>query len=167
MLKGVMRLTEDSRDEIRQEVISTNRKEDMTSTVKHLIVPLTVVVALAIAAPASAEEWTGTDSANGHAGTSEPDKFYGRGGNDYLTGRAERDALYGEDGSDTLIGGTWNDRLYGGKGNDTLKDNLDASVDRYYCGPGYDKIYPGANESGVISQIAFDCEEIIYTFTTD
>jgi len=81
---------------------------------------------------------------------SDPDVFFGGGGDDFLDGGGGNDILLGEDGIDVLIGGDGDgdDNLFGGNGNDTLiggagEDELDgeAGADQMNGGPGDDTYY--------------------------
>lgn len=67
-----------------------------------------------------ANSFTGNDAANELYGYAGDDRFFARGGNDYLNGGDGADELYGQAGNDRLFGGDGNDLLNGGAGADTF-----------------------------------------------
>jgi len=69
---------------------------------------------------ALANGFTGNDAANELYGYAGDDRFFARGGNDYLNGGTGDDELYGQAGNDRLFGGDGNDLLNGGSGADTF-----------------------------------------------
>ncbi len=78
----------------------------------------------ALGAENEALELTGDREINGFAndlfGFAGNDRFFARGGNDYLSGGEGDDALYGQAGNDRLFGGEGIDLLNGGSGADTF-----------------------------------------------
>ena len=69
---------------------------------------------------ALANSFTGNDAANELFGFAGNDRFFARGGNDYLSGGDGDDDLYGQAGNDRLFGGEGIDLLNGGSGADTF-----------------------------------------------
>ena len=104
-------------------------------------------------------------------GTSNPEKIYGkrgddtrrrrhrlplrRAGDDVLSGGDGDDRLVGGSGDDTIDGGAGQDRIYGGGGNDTITAG-DGESDVVNCGGGYDTVL-----SHDPSDILIKCEEVL------
>jgi Ca2+-binding RTX toxin-like protein len=105
------------------------------------------LMALALAARATADSYWGDASANTLSGGGGGDMMYGRAGDDTMSGDAGNDTLDGEDGNDALNGGDGDDLLTGGAGSDTLSggdgDDLfrpDAGTDAIEGGAGSDTV---------------------------
>ena len=115
----------------------------------------------------------GTNAGESLVGTTNPEKIYGRKGDDTITGGDDTDCLYGGSGDDDLSGGDGDDRLVGGSGDDTIDGG--AGQDRIYGGGGNDTITAGDGESDVVncgggydtvlshdpSDILIKCEEVL------
>lgn len=138
----------------------------------YLVLLITLLVGVSVAAPASGAEvacyglaptpverephpeWggeiiRGTDGDDVIIATDEGDLVYAGGGNDKVCGLDGGDNLYGQDGHDRLDGGEegWN-RLYGGAGDDELtvatsESGNDLVDDHMWGGAGDDKLYVG------------------------
>ena len=77
----------------------------------------TLLLAPAVAVPATLRGGPGDDQLTGAAGN---DKLVGGPGEDTLIGRGGNDSLFGGSEDDTLSGGPGDDRLLGGSGMDVL-----------------------------------------------
>jgi hypothetical protein len=109
-----------------------------------VVVALTVFVALASVAGASARVVAGTPRADRLVGTPRADVMRGLGGNDSLVGLA---------GADFLQGGPGRDVIAAGAGNDRIAASYDAARDTVRCGPGADVVNADADDT-----VATDCE---------
>jgi Ca2+-binding RTX toxin-like protein len=84
------------------------------------------------------------------AGSTDPDKLYGRAGNDILSGQdgvdivdggPGNDSLTGSEGSDTIVGGPGADSFLGGYGNDLLDADDGEADTSINGGPDVDTLY--------------------------
>lgn len=129
-----------------------------------------IALVLACAAATQAEVRRGDAGTNTFAGTPQRDRYWGYGGDDFLSGRAAADHLYGGRGADTLYAGRGADNVHGGRGNDRVRagrgrddfwggrgaDYIRAGygADRLNGGPGNDTILATADD-GVVDSV--DC----------
>ncbi|MBP6368632.1 MAG: hypothetical protein KA286_01390, partial [Burkholderiales bacterium] len=114
------------------------------------------IAARAVDAPASAQQWTGTDAAETRLGAGADDSLDGGDGDDELDGMSGDDALhggggddelFGRSGQDTIDGGDGADFLGGGRGDDVLRG--DAGPDRIVDAFG-DNVAEGGDGADVI-----------------
>jgi Ca2+-binding RTX toxin-like protein len=98
----------------------------------------------------------GNDSLAVNLASSQPVKFYGEAGKDYLVGDAGNDLLDGGAGNDIMSGNGGKDKMYGrgggdgmggGAGADTIFGN--AGNDDILGGPGKDKINGGSGKNKI------------------
>jgi Ca2+-binding RTX toxin-like protein len=146
------------------------------------ITVLTLVLALACPAIASAvnrqggpgaDQLRGTaghDVLNGRGGDDDlrggggPDRLIGGRGNDFISGDAGNDFINGGPGDDTLLGGAGSDIIIGGKGSDRIaggfgRDTIravDGELDHISCGAGRDRVVADAQDD-----VAGDCEKVV------
>ena len=79
-----------------------------------------------------ADQWQGTDAAEGYVGLHGDDVVHAGGGADEISGNAGDDRLFGDGGNDLLRGGSGDDRLDGGAGDDVLTgDEAGSSMDDF------------------------------------
>jgi Ca2+-binding RTX toxin-like protein len=113
-----------------------------------LIVLVSSILLLGLAAPALAEYFVGTRFDDDLEGTNRSDEMYGlrgddeiraKDGNDYIEGGVGRDHLFGDAGKDEIYGGRSVDRVFGGPNADYINVADDRPDDRVECGGGNDE----------------------------
>lgn len=144
----------------RDERIETLRIGEQTFDLSTATSTTDLNAALASRIGDTAENISGTTSADVMYGYGGDDLMNGGAGNDKITGDRGADTLYGGEGNDTLVGGTQSDMLdggngadslLGGNGNDTVKggsgtDTLSGSLgdDSLHGGGGGDRLFGDA-----------------------
>jgi Ca2+-binding RTX toxin-like protein len=134
-----------------------------------LIVLVSSVLLLGVAAPVLAGYFVGTRGADDLRGTNSSDEMFGlrgdddirgRSGEDYIEGGPGDDKLFGEDRADEIYGGSGRDRVEGGQGNDYINVADDGRVDRVDCGSGTDTVvFDVRASSTAIDNISANCED--------
>jgi Ca2+-binding RTX toxin-like protein len=121
------------------------------------------------AAGVTAQNLTGSNTANVIIGNAGANRLFGLDGADQLSGLGGADRLYGDAGLDTLGGGDGNDILDGGAGSDTLVGG--AGDDLYYVDDPFDVIVEAAAQGNdrVFASVshALAAAAEIETLTTD
>ena len=114
-----------------------------------LVAALALLMAMALAGVAYAENIGGTPGNDYLLGTVKDDLIRGRGGDDYVRALVGEDLLRGGPGDDVVRGGGANDKIYPGEGPDIVfagagDDKIYArdtdSLDTIDCGGGFDKV---------------------------
>jgi Ca2+-binding RTX toxin-like protein len=146
--------------------------------------PVALLLAVGIAAPATAAVIDGTPGPDRLIGTSKADRIHGYAGNDVLKGRVGADLLSGGSGADRLYPGkdSQTDMLRGGAGRDHIWVRIGPTghgVDTAYAGAGNDRIrmvntygwvapaiHCGAGEDTVVLPYGYDtkitgCEHLV------
>ncbi|MBD2257845.1 Ig-like domain-containing protein [Pseudanabaena sp. FACHB-2040] len=91
---------------------------------------------------------TGVDPNGGISGLSDPDAFYGYGGNDIINGGSDIDLIDGGDGNDMLNGGSGPDLIRGGAGSDVISGG--SGNDFLDGGSGNDVLMGGSGDDWLI-----------------
>ncbi len=125
---------------------------------------MVALFALALTAPAFADNFEGDKNDNTISGTDDRDRILGRGGNDKLYGFGGPDRILGGFGNDLIVGGFGEDFLAGGPGDDVIYTGTetqgDKASDEYTCGDGYDIVYVSGQDHASHNNEGDNCEEI-------